>query len=245
LIQLRTLRLFLAFDGSAYHGWQRQNNARSVQACIEDALGEISGKREPVIGCSRTDAGVHAAVYCCSVRTEIGLDCATLTKALNAKLPRDVAVFGCEEMPEDFHAQYSCLEKEYQYIAVAEERIAKVKREENSLFDLSLEVKPPQVKIQKLIETGFLFIGENMFNEKGNCIGTLTDKGYVHDGMETLSIHKMSAKCLNLPNNNGWDFFYVRRESALKSIDDLRYEYSSQEMRMVGNTAPGSFCGSK
>jgi site-specific DNA-methyltransferase (adenine-specific) len=123
---------------------------------------------------------------------------------------------------------YIGLEREAQYIATAEKRIENVRQEENSLFDLNLEVKPPQVKIQKLMEVGFLSIGEKLFNQKGNCIGTLTPNGYVNDGSDTLSIHKMSAKYLNLPNNNGWDFFYVQRGSELKPIDDLRYEYSEK-----------------
>lgn len=57
-------------------------------------------------------------------------------------------------------------------------------------------------------------------------IGKLNEVGYVDDGTDTLSIHKMSAKYLNLSNNNGWDYFYYKTTSELKPINDLRYQYT-------------------
>ena len=121
---------------------------------------------------------------------------------------------------------YIGLEREAEYIEIARQRIEEVKQEENSLFDLSLEVKPPRVSTKQLIECGYLSVGEKLYNKKNLCVGKLTSNGCVDDNQEVLSIHKMSAKCLNLPNNNGWDFFYVRRDGRLKPIDDLRYECS-------------------
>jgi len=121
---------------------------------------------------------------------------------------------------------YIGLEREAKYITIAEERIAKVKLEENSLFDLSLEVKPPRVSMKQLIEGGYLSVGEKLYDKKDTFVGKLTSEGYVDDSHDVLSIHKMSAKHRNLPNNNGWDFFYVKRNGKLESIDGLRYEYS-------------------
>jgi site-specific DNA-methyltransferase (adenine-specific) len=121
---------------------------------------------------------------------------------------------------------YIGLEKEAKYIDVAKKRIAKVKTEKSDLYDLAYEVKPPRVSTKQLIESDFLSVGEKLYDKKDTFVGKLTDKGYVDDGSDTLSIHKMSAKYLNLPNNNGWDFFYVKREGELKPIDDLRYEYA-------------------
>jgi len=122
---------------------------------------------------------------------------------------------------------YIGLEKEAEYIEIARRRIEKVKREENSLFDLSLEVKPPRVSTKQLIESGYLSVGEELYSKKNMYVGKLTSNGYVDDDQEVLSIHKMSAKHLNLPNHNGWDFFYIKRDGKLKPLDDLRYEYSA------------------
>ena len=122
---------------------------------------------------------------------------------------------------------YIGLERETKYIEIAEKRIEKVKLESNLLSNLSLETKPPRVKILKLIETGVLSVGQKLFDKKGTLIGTLTAEGHVDDGTNVLSIHKMAAKHLRQHNSNGWNYFYVEREGTLKPIDELRYVYQS------------------
>lgn len=112
---MRNLLLAIRFDGSNYHGWQVQQNAVSVQQVLQDALGRVLGGRPDVKGCSRTDAFVHALQFCVSFRTESGIPCARLVGALNHFLPEDIAVLSCREVPEDFHARYSCAGKEYVY----------------------------------------------------------------------------------------------------------------------------------
>ena len=119
---------------------------------------------------------------------------------------------------------YIGLEREQHYIDIAAKRIEKVEPEQNFISDLSLEVKPPRVKIQKLMEIGLLSVGEKLFDKKGTFIGTLTTEGYVNDGTDVLSIHKMAAKHLRRLNYNGWSYFYVERTGNLKPIDELRYE---------------------
>ena len=66
--RMRNFLLTLRFDGSAYHGWQVQENAVTVQETLQNAVERILGKRCPVTGCSRTDAGVHALGFCCCLR---------------------------------------------------------------------------------------------------------------------------------------------------------------------------------
>lgn len=112
---MRNLRLRLRFNGSAYHGWQIQANAVTVQGLVENAISGIFGGHHTVYGCSRTDAGVHANEFFCNFRTEKGIPCDAVVKALNANLPYDIAVTHCCEMPLDFHSRYSCSSKEYVY----------------------------------------------------------------------------------------------------------------------------------
>lgn len=112
---MRNLLLTLAFHGGAYHGWQTQNNAVTVQATLGQALQAITGETPPLTGCSRTDAGVHAAVFCCNVQTRSALPCHKVVDALNAHLPRDIVVLSCDEMPLAFHARYDCRGKTYCY----------------------------------------------------------------------------------------------------------------------------------
>ena len=113
---MRNIRLTVAYDGSAYHGWQRQDNALAVQEVIERALFKLMGERITGNGCSRTDAGVHAREYVLSFGTESPISCRGIVLGLNSRLPEDIAALDCSEAPEGFHARYSCTGKEYEYI---------------------------------------------------------------------------------------------------------------------------------
>jgi len=112
---MRTLKLTLAYDGTTYAGWQRQSCAPTIQGCLELAFGEIEGRTVAVVGAGRTDAGVHALGQVASVRLAHPIDPATLTRALNAKLPTDIRVLHVEEAPIDFHARYGARRKVYRY----------------------------------------------------------------------------------------------------------------------------------
>ena len=112
---MRNLFVRMRFLGTAYHGWQVQDNAVSVQEEFQNAVEQIFGSREQVTGCSRTDSGVHANMYCLVLRTENPISCFKLIAALNAKLPPDISVYDIFEVPDDFHPRYSCKSKEYIY----------------------------------------------------------------------------------------------------------------------------------
>lgn len=113
--EVRNLLLTLSYDGSRFHGWQVQQNALSVQEVFQDALSKIIGEAFEVKGCSRTDSGVHANMYCISVKTEHKIPAERLKAALNRFLPKSVAVLDAKEVPPGFHARYSCKSKEYIY----------------------------------------------------------------------------------------------------------------------------------
>ena len=106
----------IRYLGTAYSGWQVQLNAPTVQQTLQDAVEKLFGVRENVVGCSRTDSGVHANMYCCNIRTESKLPCEVVVRALNAHLPEDISVLSCNEVDFDFHARYDCAGKEYIYI---------------------------------------------------------------------------------------------------------------------------------
>ncbi|WP_322174155.1 tRNA pseudouridine(38-40) synthase TruA [Acutalibacter caecimuris] len=112
---MRNLLFSLAYDGANYHGWQIQDNALTVQAVFQQALFRVTGQREDLKSCSRTDAGVHARDFRVSLQTESNIPCRRFPAALNHYLPDDVAVRSCQEMPPGFHARYSCKGKEYCY----------------------------------------------------------------------------------------------------------------------------------
>lgn len=111
----QNLLLKLAYDGANYHGWQIQENALTVQQVFQEALERITGRKEDIKACSRTDTGVHAREFCVSLKTESPIAPERLLAALNHYLPGDMAVRSCTPVPEGFHARYSCKGKEYVY----------------------------------------------------------------------------------------------------------------------------------
>ena len=112
----RNFLIKLSYDGAAYHGWQIQDNALTVQQVFQEALQKITGLTEDIKACSRTDTGVHAREFCVSLKTESPIAPERLLAALNHYLPEDVAVRSVEQVPLDFHARYSCKGKEYVYL---------------------------------------------------------------------------------------------------------------------------------
>lgn len=112
---IRNIKLTIRFNGSDFHGWQIQDNAITVQASIVTAIERIIGNRVTLNGCSRTDSGVHANMFCCNFRTEKEFDCKKLMRGLNAVLPDSISVYGCEEVDISFHSRFDCKGKEYIY----------------------------------------------------------------------------------------------------------------------------------
>lgn len=111
----RTLKLTIAYDGSDFAGWQRQANARSVQAEVEDALARIEKTPATILGAGRTDAGVHAAAQVASVRVESDMTAQALQRALNAILPHDVRLIAIDEQAPAFNARHDARSKTYHY----------------------------------------------------------------------------------------------------------------------------------
>ena len=106
----------LMFDGSGYHGWQVQKDAKTVAGTLEEALSRLCGHTVKVHGCGRTDAGVHAKRYRFNFRTSSRIPPERLPLAANSILPTDIAIQRAIRAPDDFDANLSCLKKEYTYV---------------------------------------------------------------------------------------------------------------------------------
>ncbi len=114
---MRNLKMIVRYDGTDFAGWQTQPGERTVQATLERAVQEITREERIRANCSgRTDAGVHALGQVCNFYSATNLDCATLLKAVNAKLPEDVRVTACEEAGQAFDANRDAVRKMYRYV---------------------------------------------------------------------------------------------------------------------------------
>ena len=85
--------LTLKYDGSGFHGWQRQENAITVQECVEDAVKKLFNENIVVTGCSRTDTGVHANCFKCNFHSEKAFSLEKLISGMNYYLPESIFLF--------------------------------------------------------------------------------------------------------------------------------------------------------
>lgn len=111
---LRNIALLIAYEG-VFSGWQRQENAPSIQEHIERALFELTGEKVSLIASGRTDAGVQALGQVACFRSGGTIPLERLPLAINSKLPREIAVLAAYEMPTDFHPRYDAVNKTYLY----------------------------------------------------------------------------------------------------------------------------------
>ena len=112
---MRNLKVFIAYRGTNYHGFQGQSNAVTVQEILERCLSKVLNEPVTVTGCSRTDTGVHARQFCFNVRTNSKISCLGFTRGVNGELPDDISILSCEDADESFHARFDCVGKEYVY----------------------------------------------------------------------------------------------------------------------------------
>ncbi len=113
---MANFKCVIAYDGSCYHGFQRQTNAYTVQQAIEETIEKILKEKCIIYGCSRTDTGVHANEYCFNFSHTRDITPNGMQRALNGQLPDDISVTFCEEVEQDFHARYNTTAKEYIYL---------------------------------------------------------------------------------------------------------------------------------
>lgn len=121
----RNILLTIAYDGTAFSGWQRQPHARTVQGELEAVLSKVCAQDIQINGTSRTDAGVHALAQRASFKGEFGIPTDRIKPAVNNLLAglskgrgecADVELVDVEEVPAEFHARFDCKGKMYRYI---------------------------------------------------------------------------------------------------------------------------------
>lgn len=153
---MRNILLKLEFDGTNYHGWQKQKNALTIQQVVEDVLKQIMKEDIDVIGCSRTDAGVHAYEYVCNFKCNNSIPANKIPYALNSILPDDIAILEAKEVNENFHSRYNTIKKTYCYKVL--------NRPFKSAFKGNYTYHwPYDLDIKGIIEASKCFIGKKDF----------------------------------------------------------------------------------
>ncbi len=200
---MRNLKVFIAYNGAAYHGFQRQDNAATIQETVEKAVGKLLKMPAPVIyGCSRTDTGVHARQFCFNVHIDNRIPCEGFVKGMNTLLPPDIAVLSCEEADEEFHARYCAKGKEYVYL------INNKPQRDVFLQDLAFHY-PYKLDIEAMRSAAKLLVGEHDFGGFCRAEGKARMKTTVRT-IYDISIELKDDVCEVRISGNGFLYNMVR-----------------------------------
>lgn len=112
----RNIMLTIAYDGTAYCGWQVQPNGLSVQECVERAVQRLTGESPRVFCAGRTDAGVHALGQVANFHTSCRIPIENVRRGLQCFLPEDISIVTVADVATTFHATYSAIKKRYRYV---------------------------------------------------------------------------------------------------------------------------------
>lgn len=238
---LRNIKLTITYDGSSYHGWQIQQNALSVQEVFQNALLKIIGNDIDVKGCSRTDTGVHANMYCIGLKTSHRIPAERLKAALNRYLPNSIAVNECVDMPLDFHPRYDCKRKQYIY---------KIWNNEvrNPFYDgYALHYRYKNLDERLLDDAAKYYIGTHDFTSF--CTPDNRRKGDMHRTVNMANVQRYGDIVTFTVEADGFLYNMVRimtgtllrvAQGKIKA-DDIPRIIQKEDRKFAGPTAPA--CG--
>ena len=127
--------------------------------------------------------------------------------------------------------KYIAFDREEFYVQVAKDRLEKIKPVEKQLLEYRIEIKKPKVPFGSLIEKGYVKIGEYLYSKDKKFFAQVNADATLSKDEITGSIHSVSAAILKKISNNGWSYWYVKRENKLISIDELRYDYERKFLK--------------
>jgi tRNA pseudouridine38-40 synthase len=232
---MRNFKVIMAFCGTAYHGYQIQDNAYTIQEEVEKRASVICNEKITISGCSRTDSGVHAKHYCFSMLTNSNIPVKNFVRAMNTKLPKDISILSCEEVELDFHARFSCKAKEYVY------RIHNSESKNPFEEHLSYHYRRP-MNIQLMNEAAKHFIGTHDFGsfcsnykEINNSVRTIYDFSIENNGDCVEILVKGDGFLYNMIRILVGTLLAVN-ENKIK-IEDLDKIMQAKDRTLAGKTA--------
>ncbi len=220
----------ISYDGTLFYGFQIQNDFRTVEQEIEEKLSKILNKETKIIGCSRTDKGVHANDFYFHFDTEKEIDNSKLKKSLNDMLTDEIYIKSIEKVNNEFHARYNVKNKEYLYIintGIYEPTKRNIELEYNKKINTEL-----------LKEASIYLLGTHDFksftsdNEKDNYIRTINYINFETDEY-LLKIYINADGFLKYMVRNIIGLFLEINEGK-KKIEDIKYILESKNREELG-----------
>ena len=173
---MRNIKMSLQFDGTRYSGWQRlKDNDSTIQGKLEDLLSKMTDEKINVIGCSRTDKGVHAKSLICNFFTKSEMETEKMMSYINHYLPDDLALTYIDEAAERFHSRHNARSKVYTYTIDNGVHMDVFSRKFTSYVAGDIDVDLMQKAANYLIGTHDFDAFTTMKSKKKSCKRTIMD----------------------------------------------------------------------
>lgn len=232
-------KLQLAYDGTAYNGWQVQPNAVTIQEIIEKAIFTLIREKVRLIGSGRTDAGVHALEQVAHFKCTKELDTAHFFRALNGLLPHDIRLLRVENVPLQFHAQRSAVRKIYHYHICLDPIVLPFER----LYRYHVRKR---ISLSLLEEAAKLFVGTHDFTSYANSGTEGACKKNPVRTIYRLDVIKTEHGLRLEFEGNGFLYKMVRNitgmlldvASSKRPLDDIHTIFAAKDRRIAPKSAP-------
>ena len=234
---LNNFKITIEYDGSNYHGWQRQADEPTIQNEIENALMTMTQKKVTLIGSGRTDAGVHAFGQVANFHCDTTLGPDVFQKGLNSLLPKDIVIKDCVQVPENFHARYDATSKTYHYRLLNRAIPAAIFRQYAWHIQKKLDLEAMRNAIRYIIGTHDFRAFEGAGSPRSNTIRSIMNANLIEmdDGYLVFEI-----------KGDGFLRFMVRNIMGTLvdiglgkiTVDDFNRIFESKDRNDAGITAP-------
>ncbi len=236
---LHNFKLTLAYDGTAYCGWQIQPNGVTIQEILQEKIALILRHQVTLIGSGRTDSGVHAAGQIAHFHYHDSIELFRFQGSLNALLPRDIRILAVEEVALDFHAQHSAKSKTYHYHMHLDHVLDPFIR----LYRLHVKEK---VDIDLMRKAARLFVGEHDFTSFANEAHSGSASQNAVRTMRRLDIVDQPGGVRLEFEADGFLYKMVRNITGTllevargkRPIDDINKILAAKDRRYAGQAAP-------
>ena len=232
----RNIKLLVSYDGTDFYGWQAQENGRTVQGTIEEALEKMHGRHVSLTGSGRTDSGVHAKGQTANFYTTIdSIAPQSFVPALNSLLPQDVRILEADEVNGDFHARFSACARTYRYHFLCRPALP-----HESRYNLQLRRFP---RVDVLNAYGRLLLGEtdcSIFTGAGDT--SKSKRRYIYSSQFFVETERLifeiraNAFLRNMVRSIAGTFLHYEKKET--PSEKLREIIASGERGLAGPTLP-------
>ncbi len=235
---MRNIKMTLAYDGTRYHGFQKQEGTglATIQETLEQALETLTQEKVTVYGSGRTDAGVHALGQVINFHSETKIPVERFPLAINSVLPPDIRVLKCAEVDLDFHARFRARKKTYCY---------KIYNKPHMLpfWRYYAYHVPVRLDLGKMQEGAELFLGSHDF--RAFCAKGVTSKDYVRTIYESRITHDGDIVTFQVTGDGFlWNMVRIMMGTLLeigegkRMTEDIPRLLTAGERKLAGRTVP-------